>query len=129
MANPPITKIVKADRSRWLRGMSGRESVLQDDLGNACCVGIYLKACGVDSETLENQCHAQDKSVRKFIPKEARWLIDEFVNAWASTEDASTLYQTNDKNDGYSCPERKIKSIFRKHGVDFQISGEGHPLK
>lgn len=135
MAKKKKLKVVKANRAKWIRGRLGDDATLWDKKGNACCVGIYLKACGMRPEDLQGEPQADAYAELGTIPKQARWLVETMEGpevSWKpldATDDASALYSENDSRAGYSCDERKIKAIFKRHGVDFQISGEGHPYK
>lgn len=86
------------DRNIWFRGQGSKESKLLNDNGKMCCVGIYLKACGVPEEDILNVRTADELadefSNKNKLPEEAKWLFD-FVQRCRSIR-ATDLYIIND---------------------------------
>lgn len=108
------------DRSIWLRGNEEEyldNSYLRNRKGQQCCVGIYLTACGVKGLTGKKAAC----SVSAKLPEQAKWLIDGAENS----DLAMDLYVANDGQGKASHREKKVKSLFKKAGVEVEFVGEG----
>ncbi len=81
-------------RSKWARGrkreMGG--SQLLNKRGNMCCLGFYLKSCGLPEAVLDNA--GVPEEVFNKIPEQAQWLLAD--NTFDSTESDNLI----DVNDG-----------------------------
>ncbi len=96
----------------WLRGQPGDSFLLRDD-GQRCCVGIYLKACGVPEERLELVQAAAGVAEVSGIPD---WML-EAVSHCGVRSAIGQLYWTNDH--GSDDAERKaaITAQFAAKGI------------
>jgi hypothetical protein len=105
------------DRKVWLCGEGGMNSrLLRSADGKMCCVGIFLKACGVTDEAMVDVGCAM--GVRAELPAEHQWLteIDE-------ESDIMRLYLFNDAHFVAEPREQDIAAIFTKHGVAVEFVG------
>ncbi len=129
----PVSKFV-IDRSIWMRG-DGNGKLL-DSKGQRCCVGIYLKACGIsDTKMLAigtaNSLVFRYRDTRpgEHVPK---WLLKSVPaissDAVTASEDAEKLYSVNDSI-GFSEEKREqeVKEHFAKNGI--KVSFKGGPRK
>ena len=100
------------DRAVWLRGEGNRASkLLREADGKMCCVGMYLRACGVPDAKLRGKseaCYVHD---------------DDIVPDWTKNN-AGLLYEAND--DPHTDPatrEAKIVNMFAEAGVAVEFVG------
>lgn len=109
-----ITRTIRISREKWLRGKGGYDSYLiRPRDGKQCCLGFYLKACGVAPGILKGK--KTPKFLRRTdIPQEAQWLIAGESNS------AATNFLTGCNDSWRRLPntqEELIAKEFRKHGV------------
>lgn len=87
------------DRRIWLKGEGNKTSFLhRKEDGKECCVGQFLRQCGIPVENLTEIQSANNKRLVDQLPEEAEFLVEEqcyFPTALSSTI-ASLLYETND---------------------------------
>jgi hypothetical protein len=131
------------DRSRWVRGDIGGESLLLNRQNNMCCLGHYSKACGISESDLKGEGGPTDTVGDKFLNKNQlgkAWLAnflqkdteiidwrsklfkilkDEDNEFWAdNTKIAENLMDINDNlYIGEKEREEEIKEEFAKIGV------------
>lgn len=111
------------DRRIWYRGEDGGSYLYRSEDRKQCCVGIYLRACGVAVKDVRDQTTAA-RMVEEggVIPSRAGWLND-LSGEWpASSTAASMLYAINDaaKEAGR---EQRLASIFARHGETVRFIG------
>ena len=110
-----IMKLI-IDRDIWLRGEgSGWSYLLREEDSKMCCLGIYLKECGVPSEKLLYM--TSPYQLVKIIPPEAGWLLG------SSSIDTCSLMELNDEKKIEKEDEReeKIAYIFAKHNIEVEF--------
>jgi len=105
------------DRKEWLRGEGVYQSyLLRARDGKRCCVGIYLKACGMSDEELSGVTGANEKPVCDLLPQEAGWLLN-----W---ELLGHLYVDNDeRSTSESEREERIAEGFARNGIKVNFIG------
>lgn len=105
------------DRRIWLRGEA--ESCLLRRDGKMCCIGIYLKACGIPDTSLVglgSPFHARNAVVPE-------WLLDR--ESWSNSHLALILIQSNDDQSlGEAEREERIASYFSSAGVTVVFAGD-----
>lgn len=120
-------RVVRAERKTWARGTPGnRSNTLLNEHGDMCCLGIYLRVCGVSDQDLFDKGTPTSVPFGS-LPKEAEWLLDPKAGWLTSSSDAGRLFGMNDKSKRQVAPEKKIEAIFAKNGVDFKFVGKGVP--
>ena len=114
------------DRDIWLRGEgSGWSYLLRKEDEKMCCLGIYLKECGVSSEKLLDM--TSPCQLVKIIPPEAEWLIDKSLGI--DSMDTCDLMGFNDRrkkkiekeDEKEDEREEKIAHIFAKHNIEVEF--------
>lgn len=133
------------DRSKWDRGKIFENVRAEDGVdestyllhpsdGAMCCLGFYLKSCGVADSYLRDHGGPKDAarpmlSKGRRIPAQMKWLLEgeEHYPAYSVVDDselAQKLMNVNDK-EGLSGRERekKIAAIFAKQGVKVKFVG------
>lgn len=108
-------------RRKWWRGHGADSELLRAD-GKMCCVGIYLKACGIKPTLLKNVVDASDLAVENenaLVKKIPTWLLNNASGYWQNSDIAFELYAANDEEEVRGAEKEKaIKNIFATHGVD-----------
>jgi hypothetical protein len=125
------------DRNVWLRGEGSDASRLKRGSdGKFCCIGLYLKECGVDDFYLEGIPDAPKLvSIHSsnVLPVQAGWLVRlpsafdapsggafyEANDYEIPKEDLSELEEVIFKNEAER--EKKIKEMFLVHGVEVEF--------
>lgn len=103
------------DRAKWLRGEGGLPSYLLRKYDNKmCCVGFYLKACGMkDVDILSKSVPSKVVD----LPKHALWLVigrlDSHNSGLLHVND--TTFSSEDER------ENKITEIFAQHDVQVEF--------
>ena len=109
----------KIDRAIWLRGEGHeRSALLRVRDGKRCCdsVGIYLSACGVPDENLQDVRCAENVVG---LPKQAKWLITG-EHRRGSSNLAQRLYTENDN----AAKESAIAALFAEQGITVTFTGK-----
>jgi len=120
------------DRAIWNRGdYFPRETrQLVNKHGHMCCLGIYLRSCGVPRRAL----HVGTPMRVRDLPAKALWLIDQTGVGPVDSSHASLLMEANDfafyalleggdnRRSGWE-RERRIKQLFAKAGVTVRFVG------
>ncbi len=103
-------------RDEWLRGEGPDKSFLHRvEDGKECCVGIYLKACGVPIRALTGIADAVylcDDDDEIDFPDDLSWMLD--------GSDIGDLYSNNDCVDSEYTESRReedIASLFADNGI------------
>jgi len=87
-----LTKLTIHKRE-WLRGESGHNSYLRRSSdGKMCCLGIYLRACGVEVDDLTDV--RSPARVAGGLPGTTWWLNRLVSNELMSINDESTISET-----------------------------------
>lgn len=111
----------------WLRGTGEDMSFLhRSQDGKECCVGQYLRACGMPVEAINNIKAGRQIIVGRnsALPPQARWLVNR-EGIWHDTEDATELYSCNDDQIMSEQFRRKeIVRLFGLNGVQVKFSDE-----
>jgi hypothetical protein len=107
----------------WLRGAHSNtdnvaefSQLLRHWDKRRCCIGCYLRDCGLPDEQLRGAGTAEDID-REELPEEASWLHDDIG---LDSEEASYMYAVNDDTDEiYSDHERvrQLNKLSKPHGV------------
>lgn len=115
------------DRATWLHGdiqrMFGTTtegSCLLDGDGNRCCLGFYLKACGVSDRKMLLELGPADV---ENIPKQARWLTRGDTELTESKIGCQLIRVNDSKKLHPATRERKIKELFASQGVTLKFEG------
>lgn len=99
---------------KWYRGKGSDNSRLRLSDGRQCCLGFYLRACGVRAQNIES--HATPGAVSHQVPDEARWLLGNQFKEHSN--DCQALMNFNDREDvSESVRRQQIVDIFRRHDV------------
>lgn len=122
------------DRRKWGRGKTGGELLqfdmdyeIYDEEGHyigvetqevcACCLGIYLRACGMRPSTLSDHGMPSglvDDEVK--VPEQALWLLDK--RGARDSRPSKILASINDKEDTKDAVKEKgIINHFGKQGI------------
>ena len=114
------------DRRVWLRGEPHGSRLYRPADRKQCCVGIYLRACGVSTRALSDQATAASlvEDGRAQMPSRAKWLLSgDYALSWAeSSVDGQRLYGMNDSPEETGREER-IEAIFARHGEAVRFIG------
>ena len=105
------------NRNTWLRGEGAEASrLLRFADKKMCCLGFYLRACGVPTQILlgANTPYA----IRGSVPKEAAWLLHPYVADMSALMEENDSYYVTEKG-----RERRIKEIFARHSVLVEFEG------
>jgi len=118
MSKQKVIKVV-IKRSKWLRG-TGDGTLLNED-GERCCLGFLGKVCGYSDKDLKRKGTPMDLNTKTF--KNGKWpktiLSPEYRYNTDLTED---LVSANDDTNVLGAnKERRIKSLGKKGGIDFQF--------
>lgn len=112
-------------RSGWLRGEGGHPSLLfRPKDQKRCCIGFYLKACGLSDSSLEDKPSPYDiPRVETALPAAATWLLEHgngntSLSSEANSEYCIELMRVNDARLA-SAPdrERRIIELFAQRGI------------
>ena len=108
---------LKINRKKWIRGEGEIYSYLLRTADyKMCCVGFYLKACGVKSRLLADNSTPTDTPIA--LPKKAHWLVNKDVNSAS----ADILYAANDNMElSGKTREQRITKEFAKHDVEVEF--------
>jgi hypothetical protein len=102
-------------RSQWLRGKGGSKSYLRRaGDGKQCCLGFYLKACGLTDDVITGVQDANAVAIGlDHLPESAQWLDEGPGNTTYNV-----LQLTNDWGDITDAQrEEKLIEQFAEHGV------------
>lgn len=99
-------KRLQISRKIWLRGEGTTSVLYRPKDGKQCCLGIYLKACGIPLERMSEIKSPVGETVIS-LPEQAYWLADSLEkgesmevirgdNLWNSRA-CDRLMRTNDK--------------------------------
>jgi hypothetical protein len=118
------------DRGEWLpkeaHGPDGTSKLFAPESGRMCCLGVYLRACGLSKESLSGKM-MPGNHLGEPIPE---WLIHD---KWSGPSlDAYELANINDAIqlfEGVSLAEREklIVSKFAKQGIKVRFKGRLFP--
>lgn len=115
MTDRPREFVVR--RSKWLRGLSSRETWLLDDAGRMCCLGFVAEQCGVATSALLHVdapvCVTPSES-RKLEPALLKSCGDGDSRHTALTCDAIGINDDPSLSDPRR--EAKLAALFAKHG-------------
>jgi len=110
-------------RRIWARGQPSK--LLSGDDMKLCCVGIYLRACGVADDALAERRDVDDLMENKnfTLPPRARWLWTTAAQRFVRKE-VDELYLVNDSDStgtsyhiiGEEERERALVTLFRTLG-------------
>lgn len=108
-------KTFTINRKKWLRG--GFNSKLRNGAGAQCCLGFYLRACGVPASYLGGIETPVD--VPGELPAEAQWLSLKDGFSVRNSKETVELMNANDLD--RSMPrwkrEANIRRLFRTQGI------------
>ena len=118
MSKPKYTDEFEIPLRCWLRGEGPDESYLYRTKDKKqCCVGIYLRHCGMKVKDLKGQPGAEDVACNgdNPLPSKASWLVD---GGSLNTIEASSLYSINDAVDMSETERKKqVKAQFAEVGI------------
>lgn len=99
------------DRKVWLRGERASYLLRRHDR-KMCCVGIYLKACGVPEEKFKGLAGIISVPEKVKFPEEAEWLrgLDTLLYGLYAVNDALDLTEIQ--------REAKIVKLFAQRDVE-----------
>jgi len=113
------------DRTVWLRGEGPEPSRLRRESdGKMCCIGIFLKECGVTDAVLTGATTASN--VEEHVPPEYReFLINPLHgDRFERDSDIYRLYDTNDDKTLHDhVREERIIDRFANHGIEVEFVG------
>lgn len=118
-------------RSKWIRGVSHVEKVysylLRSSDGKMCCLGFYLRSCGLSAEDIRGvsspqQANGNTMNYPKDNPKIPKWLLGEKPTPGDYRNNSEAGKKLMDINDATSLGEiereEEIKKRFAEHGVN-----------
>lgn len=108
------------DRKIWLRGEgTDKSKLLRSSDGKMCCLGIYLKKCGVKPTLLNNL--ASPRQVGIPIPN---WLLN---TRGENSMLVDSLMEENDRElvteKMMNLKEREIRGLFKEAGIKVTFKG------
>lgn len=124
------------DRDKWLRGEGHSASkLLRPSDGKMCCLGMYLLACGLTPEEIQDQdapgdvawnATRVDGMPRRPIWNEGKlsWLLKD--NANDCSETCVQLMSANDDQRRFveeTNREEKVAELFAKEGITVHFIG------
>lgn len=112
MKKKPIRNVKRftIKRNEWLRGNPDEGKLLNYE-GKMCCLGIYLKACGVPAEDLEDKDMPSELACEYKLP------------AWLATEEDELVpvVKLANKNDeaglAPAVREKQLRELFKEQGI------------
>lgn len=124
-------KKLTIQRSRWIRGSRDGSSYLyREDDRKMCCLGFYLRSCGVKVQSLMGIATPRYIIDSEEIPKQAQWLVFDpgsfdKTTTFLNSDACIALIDANDKRYGSrsklkaECQrEERIKALFAVHNVE-----------
>lgn len=111
-------------RKDWLRG-GKRNSYLRNGSGKMCCLGFYLRACGVPSSKMVLRPSPASLMERHRDVDVPRWLATlEVGNLASDTSVCNELMSVNDDT-RLKGPvrEAKVAKLFKKRGIAVTFTG------
>jgi hypothetical protein len=120
------------DRSKWLPREAfdgGKSYLLRESDGRMCCLGVYLRACGIPASAL-NRLELPAMVVKESnlsVSEVPAWLLDLRGGTWSS-ESATELASINDSQ-RITLDEREQRIIerFAEQGIEVRFEGELFP--
>jgi hypothetical protein len=111
------------DRSRWLRGVSGEESLLlRPTDSKMCCLGFLGIACGIAASDISGM----GEPIEVPSDKWPTWLQQTNDGYASDAKVVNRLIEINDDT-GFTDADREadLRDVFAKHGVKVEfIDGE-----
>ena len=113
------------NRNVWLRGDANRSRLLDPESRKQCCVGIYLSACGLTDDALEEYAQAEDVT-EDGVPD---WLFRgedpaDDGPARRPSPVASILYSVNDDSAlSEEMRESRVAHHFASQGITVEFTG------
>lgn len=107
------------NRGEWLRG-SLNSLLLCEGSKKMCCLGIYLKSCGIEDSVLAGAGSPIDIFKAAPLP---RWLISE-NKEWNSRLVSSLIDANDDEHASEAQREERIIELFAKEGITVTFKGE-----
>lgn len=107
MPEESIVTELTIPRKEWLHG-EGNEasSLLRPSDCKRCCLGHYLKACGLKDQDLQNfTAPSQLEDAGITIPDQARWLLDIYSNSYSTDSNHCFLLMLRNDNFNNDNPE------------------------
>lgn len=133
------------DRSKWDRGKIFEDSRIDAGIdestyllhpydGAMCCLGFYLKSCGVPAVYLRDQRGPKNAarpmlSRGRRIPMQMRWLLEDagLFPTSSVVDDSELAQKLMNVNDNEDLPsrerEKKIAALFAKQGIKVKFVG------
>lgn len=118
------------DRSKWACGdveeKFNTTSMLRDPKSGAmCCLGFYLKSCGVPNKELDSRALPSSLNEKK-LPASTTWLLGPNLEGEREGH--------NNRQDDFTSPnddlemaqnsrEAKIRALFAEHDIDVEFVG------
>lgn len=111
------------DRSKWLRGEGSKSSfLLRFGDQKMCCLGFYLKACGLEDADILQTAAPHNLGV---LNKSPDWLLKPAKSSMSYPQpstDCGKLMEINDQSDiADDAKEKEIKAVFAKHDVEVEF--------
>jgi hypothetical protein len=112
---PTKRKSFTIKRSEWIRGsMNELSQLLSPDSGKMCCLGFYLRSCGMKKRDISD--HTEPSDVITPLPKQAQWLSD---IPGRNSDAAKDLINVNDDDTlKWNTREAEIKELFAQQNID-----------
>ena len=114
-----MTELV-IDRKVWLRGEGGEKSLLlRPEDGKMCCLGIYLKQCGMPDSLLRGRANPTQ------LTTAPTWLraAGQFGGFTETAECRFLILQNDDERISEPAREQRIAEGFAKAGVSVRFEG------
>lgn len=111
------------DRETWIRGGHDKHSMLcRGDDGKQCCLGFFLRSCGVSKTAISDRSTPSD--VGK-MPKKAAFLLEDSQSG--DSVAAYSMMEVNDDNAADAAIEEKLKKLFAENKVRITFKGKRRP--
>lgn len=112
--------VLVIDRKRWMRGRGSDDSYLYNtENRQMCCLGFYLRHCGVSLDGVRDQRSPADVLEHSKTKRVPAWLAAANDDDGEMNTDTCFMLMTfnDDKHAAEKDRENAIKAIFRKHNV------------
>ena len=109
------------DRETWIRGGVG-ESLLRREDGHQCCLGFFLRSCGLLKKDI--LAAYSPKDLLESSTKKTDFLFNENYD---NSPQTYSLMEANDSKYSDAKIEKKLKKLFAENKVRITFKGKRRP--